>query len=622
MMSKTFFSFVVATLLLVSCKKDDDRSIIVTGISLEPTTLTLVQGETETLTAIVQPIDATNQSITWTSENQEVATVDDEGHVTAITPGTALITATTREGGKTANCTVTVQPEITKLFKKQYMTIEVGNTITPSEFVHFNVAEANMTLVWHSDNEDVAVVEVDGIITGLSEGVATITCEAYNGIVRDTFRIAIVETGCFIEGAFTGILSYEDGETINATSKIEVLRVCSAGFYYGFCSYAISMSIAFDGKTMNIDFDDLFVTHENSAFLLFAETTFEGHPVIVNGTLIPYNSSLNLKICLARESPVKLIFQSSTKENYIEMTMTSESAITTYFQIGGTGKMTLNWGDGSETETYTLVWSNEDNFWGNTANQYSHRYTEASTCTITISGDDVTHFIYNSAPITHLDVSNNSRLRVLGCSNSELTHLNLSKNLWLSNLNCFNNKIENLDISNNKQLTYLSCDMNRITDLDISQNNLLTILFCASNQIKNLDISQAPIQILNCHQNQIDNLDLSNSIELVSLDCGRNQIANLDISKNYSLATLICDDNKITSLDVSNNSVLMYIGCQSNLLSTEALNSLFTTLPSRSEVNGIADIYIYYNPGADTCDRHLAEEKGWNIDRQVPTSTR
>ena len=88
-------------MFLVACNKDDNKNIAVSNVSLEPTELTLVTGDMETLTVVVQPIDATNQVITWMSNNEDVVTIDEDGNVTAVNPGTAIITATTQDGGKT-----------------------------------------------------------------------------------------------------------------------------------------------------------------------------------------------------------------------------------------------------------------------------------------------------------------------------------------------------------------------------------------------------------------------------------------------------------------------------------------------------------------------------------------
>lgn len=80
----------------------------VTGVNLEPETLTLLVGDMYTLEAKVEPEDASEQGLVWTSDDPSVAAVDAEGKVTATAPGTAVITVTTVEGGYTASCTVTV----------------------------------------------------------------------------------------------------------------------------------------------------------------------------------------------------------------------------------------------------------------------------------------------------------------------------------------------------------------------------------------------------------------------------------------------------------------------------------------------------------------------------------
>ena len=82
--------------------------VLVTGVTLEPTSLTLFTSDTASLTATVQPEDATNKTVNWSSSNEAVATVDTNGKVTAVGEGTATITVTTEDGKKTATCTVTV----------------------------------------------------------------------------------------------------------------------------------------------------------------------------------------------------------------------------------------------------------------------------------------------------------------------------------------------------------------------------------------------------------------------------------------------------------------------------------------------------------------------------------
>ena len=83
-------------------------AIPVTGVSLNTGTLNLTEGGTGTLTATVEPDNATNKNVTWNSDNTSVATVDASGKVTAVSAGTATITVTTSDSSFTDTCSVTV----------------------------------------------------------------------------------------------------------------------------------------------------------------------------------------------------------------------------------------------------------------------------------------------------------------------------------------------------------------------------------------------------------------------------------------------------------------------------------------------------------------------------------
>ena len=83
-------------------------TVPVTGVTMNKTSTSLYVGDTETLTATVAPDNATNKAVTWTSSDSAVATVDQNGVVTAVAHGTATITVTTEDGNYTATCTVTV----------------------------------------------------------------------------------------------------------------------------------------------------------------------------------------------------------------------------------------------------------------------------------------------------------------------------------------------------------------------------------------------------------------------------------------------------------------------------------------------------------------------------------
>ncbi len=99
--------------------------VAVTGVSLNKTSTSLTVGATETLTATVAPANATNQAVTWSSNNTAVASVDQNGKVTAVAAGTATITVTTQDGNKTATCTVTVSAAVTPTVPQSGLIIHV-----------------------------------------------------------------------------------------------------------------------------------------------------------------------------------------------------------------------------------------------------------------------------------------------------------------------------------------------------------------------------------------------------------------------------------------------------------------------------------------------------------------
>ncbi len=84
------------------------ETVAVTGVTVDPTEWEMEVGDTKELTATVAPAEATNKAVTWKSDDESVATVSNAGVVTAIAAGTATITVTTTDGGKTATCAITV----------------------------------------------------------------------------------------------------------------------------------------------------------------------------------------------------------------------------------------------------------------------------------------------------------------------------------------------------------------------------------------------------------------------------------------------------------------------------------------------------------------------------------
>jgi len=100
-------------IVLVGCSNPTDSSpdteqISVTGVTLNKASTGLVVGQPELLVATVVPADAANKDVTWSTSNSSIASVNPDGQVTGVAPGTAIITVTTVDGTKTAACAVTI----------------------------------------------------------------------------------------------------------------------------------------------------------------------------------------------------------------------------------------------------------------------------------------------------------------------------------------------------------------------------------------------------------------------------------------------------------------------------------------------------------------------------------
>ena len=111
-------------------------TVAVTGVSLDKASLSLPEGSSETLTATVSPDNADNKKVSWKSSATGVATVDDSGKVTAVKAGSATITVTTADGGKTASCSVTVTeaPKIVIDGNKAKVPVQGGTAEFPIQY--------------------------------------------------------------------------------------------------------------------------------------------------------------------------------------------------------------------------------------------------------------------------------------------------------------------------------------------------------------------------------------------------------------------------------------------------------------------------------------------------------
>ncbi len=168
-------------------------TVAVTGISINQPTLSMTVGESQTLSATVSPSNATNMAVNWTSSNSSVASVSQNGLVTANNVGTATITAKTYDGGFTAQCVVTVVPvPVSNVsLNKSSLTMMPGDEQTITATVSPDNA-ANKNVIWSSSDKDVASV-AGGKIIALAEGIATITVTTEDGGFTATCKVTVTD---------------------------------------------------------------------------------------------------------------------------------------------------------------------------------------------------------------------------------------------------------------------------------------------------------------------------------------------------------------------------------------------------------------------------------------------
>ena len=197
---------------------DGTYVVPVTGVSLDESSITLDVGGSKTLAATVTPDNATNKKVRWTSDNEAVATVSEDGVVTAVAGGTAVITATTHDGLFTATCTVTVNapdaaPSIT--------TDTLPDGKVGEAYSQTLTATGTAPITWSIDgglpaglslNEDTG--EISG--TPTADGTAKFTVKATNSAGSNTKELSITIAKA-APAEYTITVTTEGGGTASAS---------------------------------------------------------------------------------------------------------------------------------------------------------------------------------------------------------------------------------------------------------------------------------------------------------------------------------------------------------------------------------------------------------------------
>ena len=188
--------------------------------------------------------------------------------------------------------------------------------------------------------------------------------------------------------------------------------------------------------------------------------------------------------------------------------------------------------------------------------------------------------VQDNEKLTTLDLSKNTALVSLLCSNTNLTSLDTSHNTKLVFLECNEvSTLTSLNVSRNTELKQLSCRDNALTALDLTNNTALEKLDCGGNEFTTLDLSKnTSLKYFGFFNGKLSSLDLTNNTNLEELYFCGNNFSTIDVSKNTSLRILRLFGNQLITLDTSKNSTLQELWVYTNPLTSMNLGDSGSTM--------------------------------------------
>uniref|UniRef100_A0AB33L5A8 Cadherin domain-containing protein n=1 Tax=Tenacibaculum sp. Pbs-1 TaxID=3238748 RepID=A0AB33L5A8_9FLAO len=173
----------------------------------------------------------------------------------------------------------------------------------------------------------------------------------------------------------------------------------------------------------------------------------------------------------------------------------------------------------------------------------------------------------SSNQISNIDLSNNTKLKIINIYNNQLTSLDVSKNIKLETLTCSYNNLSNIDLTQNTLLEGLYITNNKLSNLNLQNNSSLINLICSENQITSINLgSLTEIKDFNINRNKLSSLDVSKLVKLTQLQVYNNNLSSIDLSNNINLKSFMAYNNNLTSLNIANgnNANMTYMNASSN----------------------------------------------------------
>ena len=387
----------------------EPKEIPITGVLLDQANLDLMVGDIPVLlTAILEPEDATEQSVIWLSSDESVATVED-GLVAPISAGTITVSVTTVDGGYTAICAVTVNElpvvtvPVTGVLLNESELILTVNGPAENLFVTIEPADAtNQEIIWASSDDNIATVN-DGIVVPIAPGTATISATTGDGRYTATCEVIVNEVEIQLREILVGaneehplVCSSSDGVTVDYAANADG----SYEWYYseehsseGYNAYLAGNSGTSIANVSNIglevtgpgvlSFD--YMTDTYSSGKGYALYYNEGTPITADN----YTSAINYDRVNSFKGKIDW-----TKEEYNILTKGTTTIYIAYLRLGSNASSTENRTVAlanicftSGQKVLTLAVDGED--YGHVTDADNHTYSESENTLFYESGDIV-----------------------------------------------------------------------------------------------------------------------------------------------------------------------------------------------------------------------------------------
>ena len=469
-------------------------NVPVTSIALNTSSASLKVGDTKQLSATVSPSNATDKSVSWSSSNSSVASVNSSGLVTAKGAGTATITCRANDGsGVQATCNVTVSEPVT---------ISINSTNFPDgNFRNYLLEQdygkdgkltggeiKDITYIW-VNAKNISSLKGIELFTALT----SIQCNGNQLTTLDiSMNTALTSLDCFNNKLTALDVSKNTAltELWCMGNQLKALDVSKNTALTSLdCSdnqlTALDVSRNTALTSLNCSFNQLTAldVSKNTALteLECYGNNIQGKEMTALISSLPKNYSNEEHYFRAIYAPT---YETNICTKSQVAAIKAKGWIPQYFKSSGWVEY-----EGSEDTSININSTNfpDDNFRNYLLEQSYGK--DGVLVENEIEKIDYLLFLSEKNIISLKGIEYFTALTALNCENNQLTGLDVSKNIALTHLYCNNNQLTALDVSKNTVLKGLSCDNNQLTSLDIS-NTKLEFLWCCNNRIKGVEMDK------------------------------------------------------------------------------------------------------------------------------------